>query len=385
DGAGATQGPLAAAVHYGTRVLFESKSYPLFSMLFGMGLVLMYDRAKAAGRSFAPAYIRRLLLLLLVGMAHAFLLWYGDILVFYAVFGLIIMWLAPLRPRVMLTIAAVLVGVAAAWASGVNYVFVTMGQGQEIASVKASGFAEFRELLFAGKIQEGPMSPAWGAGETDAIANGPFANAVAMRAINWVSTSIFWLMLYAVVLHVPAMFLLGGAILRSGVVNDPGSPWIKRFILMGLCIGLPGSILSVWMSESQGPMSPMAALSGGVTHVFGPFVSLGYLGIAMWLAHSGALRWLVRAVAAAGRMALTNYLMQTILVAALAQHWGLGWFGDVTRLEMLWIVLAVYALQLIYSPIWLKAFGMGPFEYAWRCGTYLRLPGSKPKTQPAAS
>ncbi|MEO1717019.1 MAG: DUF418 domain-containing protein, partial [Planctomycetota bacterium] len=121
---------------------------------------------------------------------------------------------------------------------------------------------------------------------------------------------------------------------------------------------------------------------GGVTHVFGPFVSLGYLGIAMWLAHSGVLRWLVQSIAAAGRMALTNYLMQTILVAALAQHWGLGWFGDVTRLEMFWIVLAVYALQLIVSPIWLNAVGMGPFEYAWRCGTYLRLPGSKPKPKP---
>ncbi|MEL6497658.1 MAG: DUF418 domain-containing protein [Planctomycetota bacterium] len=380
-----SRGALGDAAHYATRVLFESKSYPLFSMLFGMGLVLMYDRAKAAGRVFAPAYIRRLLLLLLVGLAHAFLLWYGDILVIYACLGLIIMWLAPLRPKTMLTIAAVLVGVAAVWASGLNYLFAVLGQGQEIASVKASTFAEFRELLFAGKITEGPMSPAWAAGETDAIGNGPFANAVAMRAINWVSMSVFWLIFYAVVLHVPAMFLLGGAILRSGVVNDPNSPWIKRFILMGLLIGLPGSILSVWMSETYGAMSPMAAISSGVTHLFGPFVSLGYLGIAMWLAHSGALRWLVRAVAAAGRMALTNYLMQTILVAALAQHWGLGWFGDVTRLEMLWIVLAVYGLQLIVSPIWLNAFGMGPFEYLWRCGTYLRLPGSKPKTQPAAS
>lgn len=377
EGGGTTQGPLAAAVHYATRVLFESKSYPLFSMLFGMGLVLMYDRAKAAGRAFAPAYIRRLLLLLLVGFAHAFLFWYGDILVYYACFGLVVMWFAPLKPRTMLLIAAILVGVSAAWASGLNTLFVMMGQGQEIASVKASGFVEFRELLFSGKIQEGPASPAWGAGEIDAIGNGPFANAVAMRMINWALGTIFWMVLYGVVLHVPAMFLLGGAILRSGVVSDPESPWAKRFMLLGLCVGLPGAVLSVWMSESQGPTSVLAALSAGVTHVFGPLVSLGYLGVAMWLAHSGALRWLVRRIAAAGRMALTNYLLQTILVAALAQHWGLGWFGDVSRLEMLWIVLAIYGLQLVVSPIWLSAFGMGPMENLWRTGTYLRLPGSK--------
>ncbi len=385
EGVGTSQGPLAAAVHYATRVLFESKSYPLFSMLFGMGLVLMYDRARAAGRPFVPAYIRRLLLLLLVGFAHAFLFWYGDILIYYACFGLVIMWLAPLKPRVMLWIAVGLVTIAALWASGLNYLFVMLGQGQEVASVKASGFVEFRELLFAGKIQEGPASPAWAAGEIDAIKNGPFANAVGMRMINWASGTIFWMVLYAVVLHVPAMFLLGAAILRSGVVNDPASPWAKRFMLLGLCVGLPGAILSVWMSESQGPMSPRAALASGVTHLFGPFVSLGYLGVAMWLAHSGALRWLVRSVAAAGRMALTNYLLQTLLVAALAQHWGLGWFGEVSRLEMFWIVLAVYGLQLVVSPIWLSKFGMGPMEYLWRCGTYLRLPSPKAKGQQAAS
>lgn len=379
EGHGAARGPLADAVHYGTRVLFESKSYPLFSMLFGMGLVLMYDRAKAAGRSFAPAYIRRLLLLLLVGFAHAFLVWYGDILVYYACLGFVVMWLAPLKPKAMLWIAAAIVVISAIWASGLNYFFVVMGQGQEIASVKASGFVEFRELLFTGKIQEGPTSPAWAAGELDAIAQGPFANAVWMRMINWASGTIFWMVLYAVVLHVPAMFLLGGAILRSGVLRDPHSPWMKRFILLGLCVGLPGAVLSVWMSESQGPMSPRAALSSGVTHLFGPFVSLGYLGLAMWLAHSGAMAWFVRSIAAAGRMALTNYLMQSIVVAALAQHWGLGWFGDVSRVQMFWIVLAVYGFQLIASPIWLSRFGMGPLEYLWRCGTYLRLSGSKAK------
>lgn len=372
---GETQGFMAAVVHYLTRTLFESKSYPLFSMLFGMGLVLMHDRAKASGRPFAGVYIRRLLLLLFMGFAHAFLLWYSDILVYYACLGLIVMWFAPLRPKAMLWIAVVLVAISAVWASGINYLFIALGGEEEAAPVKASGFNEFIELLVSGELEAGPESPAWGAGETDAIKNGPFANAVGMRMINWFAGTLFWLFGYAIALHVSAMFLLGAAILRSGALRDPA--WAKRFMRLGLLVGLPGSVLAVWMSESQGMLSTRAALSTGVTHLFGPLISLGYLGVAMWLAQSAAGTWLVRAIAAAGSTALTNYLLQTVIVAALAQHWGLGWFGDVSRIQMLWIVLAVYALQLIISPLWLSAFGMGPMEYLWRCGTYLRLPKIK--------
>ncbi|MGP1272963.1 MAG: DUF418 domain-containing protein [Phycisphaerales bacterium] len=375
EGGGAGEGSLGLFFHYLTRVFFESKSYPLFSMLFGMGLVLMYDRSRAAGRAFAPTYLRRLLLLLLFGMAHAWLVWYGDILIYYACFGVVLMWFAPFRPRTMLIIAAVLAGVSAAWASGLNLLFVSFAGGAEPpVGPEVAGFEDFRRAFFAGEIQGGPELPAWGIAETDAMANGPFWNAVQMRLLNWTTGTIFWMLLFAVVLHVPAMFLLGAAIFRSGALTDPGSPWPKRFMLLGLLVGLPGSIGAVVLSEIDGPMSASAAIAAGVVHLFGPLVSIGYLGVAVWLARAGVGRRLVQAVASAGRMALTNYLLQSLLVAALAQHWGLGWFGDVSRAGMVWIVLSIYAAQLVFSTLWLRWFAMGPFEYLWRSWTYLRLP-----------
>ncbi|MEM8757700.1 MAG: DUF418 domain-containing protein [Planctomycetota bacterium] len=377
DGGGADEGPLAAFLYYLTRVFFESKSYPLFSMLFGMGLVLMYDRAKAAGRGFAGVYIRRLVLLLLFGMAHAWLVWYGDILIYYACFGFLVMWLAPLRPKPMLIIAVTLTLAAALWVAGMAGLGAALGTGNgepPMSGIENATFDDLIRGLKAGEVQSGPLDPAWGDAETDAMTNGPYATAVAMRALNWVAGIIFWVGFAGIFLHVPAMFLLGGAVMRFGVLSDPASPWPKRFVLLGLVVGLPGAIAGVLMTELSDQNSPVFTLSTAVVHLAGPLMSLAYGGIAVWMARSTVGTWLVRAVAASGRMAMTNYLMQSLLVAAFAQHWGMGRFGDVTRIEMVIMVLTIYIGQLAFSSLWLRAFTMGPFEYVWRTATYFRFP-----------
>ena len=164
--------------------------------------------------------------------------------------------------------------------------------------------------------------------------------------------------------------------MKAGLVTDEGSPWMKRFLLLGAFVGLPTAVISVVITERVGMMSPLTGVAGALTFLGGPCVSLGYIGLAMWLASSGVLRWLTRAIANAGRMALTNYLMQSILVAAIAQHWGLAMFGEIGRLGMVGVVVGIYVGQLIVSTLWFKVFTTGPFEYVWRCGTYLRLPSS---------
>ena len=111
-----------------------------------------------------------------------------------------------------------------------------------------------------------------------------------------------------------------------------------------------------------------------LTLLFGPLVGLLYLSLATLAAQSWRSNPLVRAIACAGRMALTNYLMQTLIVAALMQHWGFGWYGTFDRVQLAGIVVAVYTCQLIWSPLWLRTFKMGPLEWAWRWWTYLRVP-----------
>ncbi|GAB5495556.1 MAG: DUF418 domain-containing protein [Phycisphaerales bacterium] len=375
-GGGSSEGPIAAAFHYITRIFFESKSYPLFSMLFGMGLIMMYDRAKSRGKMFAPTYIRRLFLLLLFGISHAFLVWYGDILIYYAVFGFCIMWLAPIRPKTMLLIGGSLMVLAALWVCLLAALGALLNQGAQppMSGIENATFTDLWQGLKQGKVQAGPLDPAWGDAEVDSIRNGPFMTAVAMRTLSWVSGVFFWVGFGGVFLHVPAMFLIGGAIMRGVVMNDANSPWPKRFILLALLVGLPGAIVSVLMSELSEPNSVVMNLSMAVTHLTGPFVSMGYIGFAVWLARSKAGLWLVGAISSAGRMALTNYLCQSLFIAAFAQHWGLAQFGEVSRVGMIALVVSVYVFQLAFSVFWLNLFTMGPFEYIWRTATYLRFP-----------
>lgn len=368
------QGTLAAALHYTTRVLFESKSYPLFSMLFGMGMALMYQRAKALHRPFVSPYLRRLSLLLVFGLLHALLLWFGDILFYYAIIGLGVMWIVGLRPRHLMIVSVSTVVLAALTLTAMTFVGVAMNSGTKIPeTTTVTTFAEFWQALKAGEVKGGPVDPAWMAGETDAFANGPYINAVGMRAINWLSGIVFWLIFNGTGLHIIGMFTLGAAIMKA----DPFSSTSKlpsRFILLALLVGLPGSIGAVVLGEWGGMGSLMFGLGAALTMLVGPLLSLGYFGLAIRLTQHAGRNPLVVAIASAGRLGLTNYIMQTVAVAIIAQHWGMGRFGDVSRVEMVLIVLAIYTFQLVYSPIYLRVFAMGPLEYLWRTATYLRLP-----------
>lgn len=374
SGAVQQEGPLAQGLHLVTRVLFESKSYPLFSMLFGMGMALMYQRARALNRPFVTPYLRRLFLLAAFGLAHALLIWYGDILFYYFMVGLVAMWFVGLRPRTLLIVAAVCVAIATVILAGMSVVGAIMTpEGAIPETTSVTTFAQFWQEMKAGKIEAGPMHPAWMAGENDAFANGPFLNAVGMRAINWLMGMVFWLIVMGTAPHILAMFLIGIAIMKS----DPFSAESRLpglFVKLGLFVGLPGAIAMVAIVEISGLNTVGAGLAAAGTHVVGPCVSLGYFGLAILLARRGATNPLVVGIASAGRLGLTNYIMQSVVVAVYAQHWGLGHFGDVSRTEMVVIVLAVYAFQVAYSPLYLRFFAMGPLEYLWRTGIYLRLP-----------
>ncbi len=368
------QGLLAESLHYLTRVLFESKSYPLFSMLFGMGMALMYQRARALNRPFVTPYLRRILLLALFGVLHALLIWYGDILFYYAIIAVLTMWVVGLRPRWLLTISIATVVLAALTLTALTFLGAMFNSSNAIPeTTDVTNFAEYWALLKEGEIQAGPMHPAWMVGETDAFANGPYLTAVGMRAINWLSGMVFWLIFNGTLFHLVGMFTLGAAIMKS----DPFRAESKLpglFIKLGLFIGLPLSIAAVVMGELGGMNSIYYGLGAALTHLVGPCLSIGYFGIAIRLSHTMPTNPLVVAISSAGRLGLTNYIMQSLVVAFIAQHWGLGHFGDVSRVGMVLIVLGVYAFQLLYSPVWLRVFTMGPLEYLWRTATYLRLP-----------
>ena len=112
------------------------------------------------------------------------------------------------------------------------------------------------------------------------------------------------------------------------------------------------------------------------------FVSAGYIGLLMLFAQSRALPWLQKALAAVGRTALTNYLLQTILATAIFYGHGLGLFGSVERVGQIGVVAAIWAVQLVVSPLWLLHYRFGPFEWLWRSLSYWRLQPMRNRSLP---
>lgn len=352
-------------------LLFAEKSYPLFSLLFGMGIAVMWTRCVQTGRKFGPMYARRLALLVVFGLVHAFLIWFGDVLIFYAGLGLVAMWLVRLPPKLLVAggLAFVLIGSLIAPLMLPSPEEMAMPLSQEVPENPG-----LSTLIEATRDPEfaGPFDPAWYSAELKVFGEGPFSEAVGLRGINWMSGLVFWFVLGGAGFKMFGMFLLGAGMVRAGIF-EPGNPWLRRVALLGVFFGLPGAIVNYGLTQGNwfdgGAFRyPIAAISGLAM----PAQSLLYLWIGAQIARGGGA--IARAFAATGRMALTNYLMQSTVVAIIVQHWGFGLYGEISFAAGGGIVLGVFALQLALSPLWLSRFSMGPLEWLWRWGTYFKRP-----------
>ena len=388
-GGGSNEGPVGNAAYYATRVFFESKSYPLFSLLFGMGLMLMRERAIAAGRSFAKPYLRRLSMLLVMGVLHALLLYYADVLMIYSIIGFFTMWLMGRGSKLLLGLSVSLLTLAVLFSvfSGFMGMRYHESKGADVfadelaqtAMVQPAddniGFVAFFEDVKQGKIAErGPLSPEWQSAAKDAFQNGPLSHAVLMRCLEWVAEQFNWTIGGGAVLQISGMFFLGAWLMKVDALGAGAARWTRRLILIGLLIGMPCSIAAVVLTAAATRFSAGWFFGVSCMAPAGPCVALGYMGLSMWLARRYGQGLFARSIASTGRMALTNYIMQSFLVCVIVQHWGFGLYGEVSQAQMLVIAVSIYVLQLVASPLWLARFTMGPLEWLWRWWTYLRRP-----------
>ena len=304
-------------------VLFDQKFLGLFSMLFGAGIVLFADRAEAKGRRAGWFSLWRNFLLLLIGLAHM-ALWDGDILVLYAVCAPLVILLRRRRPATLLAVGTLLVLSSAA-----------------VAALVQSTIDEPAEQL----------AGLWYEGDT-----------MADEAGSWFIYNFFAVGL--------GMMLVGVALYRLDVLNGRRSTgFYRRLAVIGLAVGLPLAGLGLALTAAN-DFSGDVALVGGVPNTFATIpAALGYVGvITLWNASADSpLRRRVRAL---GRMALTNYLTQTVIGIVVLR----GFFEpeDLSRSGLAAFMVAVWALQLWWSKAWLDRFRYGPAEWLWRMATYRR-------------
>ncbi|XAM00550.1 DUF418 domain-containing protein [Phycisphaeraceae bacterium D3-23] len=357
--------PLALGLWFVADVFTNMKMMSIFSLLFGAGVVMVADRAIAAGRPPAKLHYKRMGWLLAIGLVHAFLMWYGDILVGYALIGSIVYLLRrlPIRWLVAAGSASLMVSLLATLAFA--GLFALWKQGDP------SGYAEF-------DFYETALIP----GEIEAYRGGPGAQ----FQVRWPSALAFILFIGPMMFYwwSGGMMLLGMAAMKARVITGARSSGFYAAMLgVGFGIGLPLASGLAWLKIQPSSGDGVHAMLMFAAHyVPTVFMVCGWVGLVLLLCKQPWFAKLTYPLSCVGRMALTNYLAQTLLVTLIFYGHGLGYFAKLERPAMYAIVLGVWTLQLIWSPLWLACFRFGPMEWVWRSLTYLRL---EPMRKRAAS
>jgi len=328
-----------------SHVFGQNKFITLFSALFGAGILLFIESKEEKGQDAMRLHYRRTAILIAIGLMHAYLLWYGDILVAYGVTALVVVAFRNLEARK-------LAGVGVAFLLFLPLVellaAITIG-GDAIASQWAPSEAAIQR-------QVATYRGGW-IEQLDHRVSSSFGR----QTTGYINGS-FW--------QVGGTMLLGMALYRWGVLTgERSSALYRRLVALGV-VGLAITVAGVVFIEAN-DWSADAALYWRQFIYVGSFpLAGGYLGLVMLYARRRPDGPVTRGLAAVGRTAFTNYLLQTVIATTVFYGHGLGLFGSVTRVEQLGFVVAVWAVQIVLSVLWLRRFRFGPVEWVWRTLTY---------------
>lgn len=348
--------PVDHAVRWWVSFIFETKFYLLFSLLFGYSFALQMDSAERSGSAFVPRFLRRLLGLLLLGLAHAWLLFAGDILVTYALLGVLLLAWRGLKPMAATVLALALLGmVAGGWGLLAWLVAHVPPIEVPVAELHA-------------KAQQ--AAQAYRASALDAIAQ---------RGRD-MADGVWFVLVFVQGPCALAMFLLGLAAHRSGflarVAQQPAR--LRRWMAWCLPVGGAGALFyataQVGTSSVQQPEHVvLAALA--VDLATAPFLTFGYVALLLWLLQHGPVGpRLGAALEPAGRMALSNYLLQSLVGATVFTAYGLALVGRVAPWLVVLGVLTLYGAQLVWSHRWMATHAYGPVEWWLRAFTLWQWP-----------
>ncbi len=312
-------------------ILVDQKFMGIFSLLFGAGIFLFIERA--ARREKRPTLLNawRNILLLLMGLVHM-AVWEGDVLTAYAISAFVLLLLRRLPSRAMIVL-------------GVG-IFLT----SVIPSLLAQAWVNTTDISLAGiwTQPEGGVEPS-GTGY-DSL-SGLVAIGYFMRALG--------------------LILVGAGLYRTGFMQGALSDrFYRRMALGGLAVGLSLATIGVIVTQ-MGDYDRDVSFIGEIPNTVGTIpASLAYMSLIILWQRTSGFAWLKGRFIAVGRMALTNYLAQTAFGVLILTH--LLADVEIGRAGVLLFILAVWALQLWWSPAWLRRFRFGPMEWAWRTGTYRR-------------
>ncbi len=354
-----TRGPLDLGVWAVNAVLVDGRMRGLFSFLFGASLLLVADRAEAAGESPARVHLARMAWLFVFGIAHLFLVWWGDILQHYALVGVVAFFLRGLPTRRLIEVAVALLAFQLFLSAGLPAAMRAAVAAVSVAHPGAAALADYRG--FADSF--GRPAAATLAHDLAAYRSG-YATVFAYRWPEAIGLP--WRTFAFVGPETLAYMLLGMACLKSGLL---AGAWprdrYRRWLAICFGIGVPCYAGLVWWTWHSGFDMVVVALAGLVLSTpLRPVMIVGWACLILLLGRPGGA--LTLRLEAAGRMAFTNYLASSLICTGFFYGYGLGWYGHLSRASLYLVVAAVWALILAWSWPWLRRFRYGPFEWLWR-------------------
>lgn len=338
-------------------VLFEGKMRALFTILFGASMMLFLDRAEAAGRDAEALQLRRLCWLLLFGYLHFALLWWGDILFTYALCGMaaLVCWRAPTKP--LLALALAIFALYHAQDMVRSLPGVVAEEQVRIGVATAGQLDEHRETMI---IKTERMN------EEMTLYRGSWPD----QLVDKLTDQAFWPlgMAMAAFCETLPLMLVGMALYRGGFFSGAWSTADLQKVAIGAFLIGGGITLAAlaWAWPRHFPPVAMNALLAGGLALPHLLMALGYAALLMLAAPRLLATRLGTRLAAAGRMAFTNYIATSLVMTAIFYGWGLGLFGTVGAAGQWLFVLLGWTLMLAWSKPWLARFAQGPLEWTWR-------------------
>lgn len=339
-----------------SHIFADQKFLSIFSILFGAGIVLLASKAESKGLPSAGLHYRRTFWLFVIGMMHAYLLWHGDILVAYSICAILAYLFRKIIPKKLLIIGILVFSVS-------SFLYFFFGWSMP---------------YWPKESVQGAMNY-WNPGierisaEISAYRGG-WLEQMSHRIPTSVAFQTFIFFIFPG-WRAGGLMLVGMAFYKWGVLSAKCS---KRFyytlMSTGFVIGIPMIAYGIVRNFAENWSIKYSMFFGSQYNYWGSlFVAFGYIGLIMLICKSEVLKKLTRPFAAVGRMALTNYLMQTIICITIFYGHGFGLFGKVERTQQILFVFGIWLFQLIISPIWLRYFKFGPAEWLWRTLSYLKI------------
>jgi uncharacterized protein len=370
-------------------VLAEGKMRCLFSLVFGASVILLTSRLENRPDA-ADIYYRRTLWLLLFGLVHAYLLWGGDILYPYALCGLAIFPFRKLRAKTLIIVGSILLLLNAG---------AYIGHGFEQREMIEKGQAAVNAAGTGKTLTEDEEDARREYQQWNRFSH-PTAEQLAKDAEEWRSRNPFTVIgaraKFVIFIHsfpyyhpfnwdIWCMMLIGMGLMKLGVLGaEKPTRLYASFVLIGYGIGIPVNSYTAWLMIRSN-FDPVVHQFAASTYDLGRLsIALGHLGLIMLIVKAGWFRGAIARLSAVGQTAFSNYVLHSVITAFIFTGYGFQLYGQLQRYQLYIVVLAIWVINLIVSPIWLRHYRFGPLEWCWRSLTYWkRQPMRRLAAEPA--